>query len=107
MKTLYTIGFLLGLALAFSPAPLATTGDASSSKPVDRNAYADTWNDIEAAVERFNVTRAELGENINKYPPWRVFSEPKQMRRRELYDAAARDAEVMAKRYRQLRDFEK
>jgi len=76
------------------------------SRAVDREQYANTWNDIEDAVTRLNETRHELGENIKLYAPWYVNSEPKQIRRRELYDAAARDAELMAKRYRQLRDLE-
>jgi len=93
--------FALVIALA------VTSTAAPQRQPVDRQLYATAWNDIEGAVEQLNTTRSELGENLQRFPPWHVSSEPKQLRRRELYDAAARDAELIAKRYRQLRDLDR
>lgn len=108
------------LCFAHLPAPLARSGEAaavpesiakddaaSSRRPVDRQAFTLAWNDIEEAVNRLNTTRSELGENMRTFAPWHVVSEPKQLRRRELYESAARDAELMAKRYRQMRDLER
>lgn len=86
---------------------LLLTTVAAQQRQVDRSRFATAWNDIEACVERLNVTRGELGENMKLYAPWHVASEPKQLRRRELYKAAALDAELMAKRYRELSDLER
>lgn len=106
MKRLHTwaivINVLVLLALTM-PATIAKNGEAA----VDREAFANAWNDIEHAVDHLNLTRTELGENLQRFPPWHVVSEAKQTRRRELYDAAARDAELIAKRYRQLRDLDR
>jgi len=89
------------ITLSLLPATLAKNGE------VDRDAYAAAWNDIEHAVETLNTSRSELGTNLQQFPPWQVVSDVKQQRRRELYDAAARDAERIAKRYRQLRDLDR
>src|SRR5207237_2800037 len=98
-----SFGLAIGLALALI---LLLAAAARAQTPVDRAKFADAWNEIEACVDRLNTTRHELGESVTVYAPWFVSSEPKRERRRELYDAAARDAELMAKRYRQLRDLE-
>lgn len=79
---------------------------AAPDHPVDRGRYAETWNDIEAAVGRVNEARVELGDNVRQSPPWLVVSQPKQERRRQLYETTARDLELMARRYRQLRDLD-
>lgn len=100
-----SVGLAIGVALAVLLL-LCARVVAQAPAPVDRAKYAATWNEIENTVEHLNNTRLELGENIKLFAPWRVSSEPKQLRRRELYDAAARDAELIAKRYRQLRDLE-
>jgi hypothetical protein len=100
-----SFGLAIGLAVTLILV-LGVLAKAQAPAPVDRAKFAATWNDIEAAVDRLNVTRHEIGDSIELFPPWRVASFPKQQRRRELYDAAAHDAELMAKRYRQLRDLE-
>lgn len=85
---------------------LCTAAMAQQPVRVNRSRFADKWNEIEAAVDRINTTRTELGENIKRFAPWFVDCQPKQQRRRELYESAARDAELIAKRYRELCDLE-
>ena len=86
---------------------LVTSAFAQQPVMVERSRFAATWNDIEHTVDDFNTTRKELGDSIDLYPPWRVASAPKQQRRRELYDEVARQAEHMAKRYRELSELER
>jgi hypothetical protein len=102
-----SFGLAIGLAVLALILLLGVTAKpAQAPGLVDRAKFASTWNDIEAAVVRLNSTRHELGDSVELYAPWFVNCEPQRVRRRALYDAAARDAEVMAKRYRQLRDLE-
>jgi len=95
---------LLIILVAVAHAALVSAQDRIVYLQVDRARYAAAWNEIEASVKRYNEARKELGENLTGWPPWLVVSEPKELRRRELYDAAIREAETQARLYHRLRD---
>ena len=89
---------LLLIAVAFA------VNAQDAFKVVSKWKYAEAWNGIEESVKRYNAARTELGDNITSNPPWSVVSESKEARRRELYDAAIKEAETQAELYKRLRD---
>lgn len=102
-----SFGLAIGLCVIALILLLGTVArPAQAPARVDRAKFAANWNEIEALVQHVNETRTELGDNFKLYAPWHVSSQPKQQRRRELYNSIARDCEAIAKRYRELSDLE-
>ena len=89
------------LAALWMTCLLSTTG-AIVPDFVSRAQYAEPWNAIEESIGRLNEQREELGESIRLSPPWRVRSDVKQQRRRELYRAIVREMESTIENYKRL-----